>query len=171
MTRLKTMLAGACICGAAWAGPTPRPNQISVELGGEGLLTSIHYERLLLGSNARARLLADGGLGWFPLSVNGQHALGTALVPVGLRGLYGLDAHHVELGLTWTTAVTPGIDTSGTEGRVRLDGFVTPSVGYRHADFDAGRWSLGVAYAPRVSADVTHLRWDHYARLGAGVMF
>ena len=71
-----------------------------------GMTISVHYQRLLLSWNGRARLLAGAGLGHFPGYVNGQTAFGTVLFPLGLRCPYGFRAHHFEAGLSFTATAT-----------------------------------------------------------------
>lgn len=133
------------------------------------MIASINYERVIA-QRGNQRLLAHGGLGYFPMWANGALNAGNVVVPLGLRGLCGLGAHHLEAGLGFTVVVTGGeIRNSGLD--FAMDTFVTPSVGYRYANFIGGRLSLGAAYAPRISYGIMGLSYVHYFRAGIGMMF
>lgn len=153
----------------ASAAESLRVQQVALELGGEGVIASLHYERLLW-ATAHQRLLARGGLGYFPMSVNGANTGSNVLFPIGVRYLLGEGSHHLETGLSLTlVAVVGDLRNQGADFAVNT--LLTPSIGYRYATFDGGRLSIGLAYSPRVALGVLGLSWDHYLRISVGVLF
>ena len=131
---LVILLAPVTLYGQCYVGGTRyNKHHISLEAGGAGGLGSINYEHTLL-ANPENFLLFRLGLSYTPLTVNGRHAIGTPIMPIGLYYLYG-NKHHFELGLNNTFGYTFDNISDDNEFTYML----VPSIGFRFENFKKSR--------------------------------
>ncbi len=160
-------LLAASAVHARPVGTGPEPNRVTLQVLGEGMTLSAHYERRVLWRGPFV-LSMQVGLGYFPLFTNGGFAPGTVLAPIGPRLLAGDGVHHAELGLALTPMLT--LDAAGRGGWALTGLSVTPSLGYRYRRAGSP-WSFGLAWAPRIGRGLREVELDHVLRLEVGYSF
>ena len=163
---LVILLAPVTLYGQCYVGGTRyNKHHISLEVGGAGGLGSINYEHTLL-ANPENFLLFRLGLSYTPLTVNGRHAIGTPVMPIGLYYLYG-NKHHFELGLNNTFGYTFDNISDDNEFTYML----VPSIGYRFEDFKKKSLFFSVAYSPVIFENNNKINFQNWGKLGVGYAF
>lgn len=116
-----------------WTPFTAR-NSVYLEAGGNALLYSVNYERLVIG-NLSARVGVSAIPGWFPW-VEGDDGAGLVMVPVLASVMFGPGNHHFEVGggATFGNASVDIGDLEGSEHWVYGSGMI----GYRYQRPEGG---------------------------------
>lgn len=122
---------------AAQAPVTPfaAKNSVYLEVGGNALLYSVNYERLLIG-NLSARVGISTIPGWFPWVDESDDGAGLVMVPVLASVMFGPENHHFEVGAgaTFGNASVDIGDLEGSESWVYGSGMI----GYRYQRPEGG---------------------------------
>ena len=139
-TRLAFALAATVALAQPLAAQTPADpftarNVVYIEAGGNALLYSVNYERMIIGG-LTARVGAGFIPAWFPWVDEDDDGALLTVVPVQLSFVFGPGNHHMEMGAgaTFGNASVDIGDLEGSESWV----FGTGTVGYRYQPPEGG---------------------------------
>jgi|ERR1035437_1342382 hypothetical protein len=139
-------------------------NNISIELGGVGVIGSINYERLI--KVTKNKLLFRVGVSYLPLTVNNKPAFGTPILPFGLYYLIG-NKHNLELGLNNSLGYTFGDNTNNH----KFNYLLMPSIGYRFENFMKKSINFSFAYSPCMNISNKSFVFQNWIKISFGYAF
>ncbi len=150
MKKLIITIATTLIISFGYSQEHSSVNQLSFELGGAGLATSVNFERTVF-SNGENRIVPKVGIGYLPVFVNGAVSTGTFSLIAGANYIRGYKNHQAVLGVSNSIAASfvNGLGDSFSSSTYNY--LIIPNFGYRYRISEKRGCFVGAGYSPIVS--------------------
>ncbi len=150
MKKLIITIATILIIGLGYSQERSSANQLSFELGGAGLATSVNFEHIVF-NNYKSMIVPKVGLGYLPVFVNGAFSTGTFSFIAGANYIRKYKSHKVVLGVSNSLTATflRGLGDSFSSSTYGYH--IIPNFGYRYIISEKNGLFVGAGYSPIVS--------------------
>ncbi|MFP4557222.1 MAG: hypothetical protein ACLFNU_10155 [Bacteroidales bacterium] len=145
-----TIVVSYLIISSGYSQEHSRANQLSFELGGAGLATSVNFERAVF-RIGESRIVPKVGLGYLPVFVNGSFSTGTFSLIAGANYIRGYKNHQAVLGVSNSIAASfvSGLGDSFSSSSYSY--LAVPNIGYRYIISEKRNLFVGAGYSPIIS--------------------
>lgn len=127
-----------------------RTNQLSFELGGAGLATSVNFEHTVFDNN-KSIIVPKVGLGYLPIFVNGAFSTGTFSIIAGANYIREYKNHQTVLGVSNSLATSFINGLASSLNSKSYSYLIVPNIGYRYKISKKTDLFVGAGYSPIVS--------------------
>lgn len=150
MKKLIITIATSLIIGLGYSQERSSANQLSFELGGAGLATSVNFEHTVIDNN-KSMIVPKVGIGYLPVFVNGSFSIGTFSFIAGANYIRKYKNHQAVLGISNSIAASFASGLGNSFSSSTYSYLIIPNFGYRYIISEKKGLFIGAGYSPIVS--------------------